>query len=144
MIKTETLEEFWLDPRLAADTIVVGDLPLCRLLLMRNAHYPWFILVPRRGGVTEMHALTAIDRNRLMEESAALAMAMERAFAPRVMNVGKLGNIVPQLHLHHVARSPGDPCWPGPVWGQPAQAVHDRRGAAALIAQLLHHLEPVP
>ncbi len=142
-MNTEILQEFELDARLAADTLVVGDLPLCRLLLMRNADYPWFILVPRRPGVTEMHALDACDRRQLMEESSALALAMENAFAPRVMNVGKLGNIVPQLHLHHVARSPGDPGWPGPVWGRPAGTMHDRRSAAAVIERLLRCLGPL-
>jgi diadenosine tetraphosphate (Ap4A) HIT family hydrolase len=132
---------FQLDPRLEQDTLTVSEFRLCRLLLMRNADYPWFILVPRRDGVTEMHALTPPDRVQLMEESWALSAAMQLAFEPQSLNVAKLGNVVPQLHLHHVARSVGDPAWPGPVWGCPAGRVHDAHSADAMIARLLRHLD---
>jgi diadenosine tetraphosphate (Ap4A) HIT family hydrolase len=141
MAGTDTPAAFQLDPRLEQDTRIVAELPLCRLLLMRNADYPWFILVPRRDGVTEMHALTPADRTQLMVESWALSAAMQLAFAPRSLNVAKLGNVVPQLHLHHVARSPEDPAWPGPVWGRPAGSVHDPESADAMIARLLQHLD---
>nr|WP_296747897.1 HIT domain-containing protein [Thioalkalivibrio sp.] len=137
-------EEFRLDARLAQDTVHVTEFPCCRLLLIRNADYPWFILVPRLAGVTELHHLSAPDLARLMEESRVLATAMEAAFAPRALNVAKLGNVVPQLHLHHVARVPGDAAWPGPVWGRPAGALHDHASAKAMIARLLGHMAAGP
>ena len=144
MASNGTTEEFRLDPRLEQDTVHVTEFPLCRLLLMRNADYPWFILVPRLVGVTELHRLAAPDLARLMEESRVLATAMDAAFAPRALNVAKLGNVVPQLHLHHVARFPGDAAWPGPVWGRPAGALHDQASAEAMIARVLGHLAADP
>lgn len=114
----EELElEFVLDSRLANDCIVLGDFPLCRLLLMNDAQYPWFILVPRRAGATEIYHLSKEDRQQLMDESAELAELMADSFAAKKMNIGALGNIVSQLHIHHVARQESDPAWPGPVWG---------------------------
>ncbi len=109
---------FQLDPRLQKDCIVIGDFPLCRLLLMNDATYPWFILVPRRENSREIHRLSDADQQQLWRESAQLAQWMEQAFAFEKLNVAALGNVVSQLHLHHVGRSPSDPCWPGPVWGQ--------------------------
>jgi len=144
MANNGTTEEFRLDPRLEQDTVHVTDFPLCRLLLMRNADYPWFILVPRLVGVTELHRLSVPELARLMEESRVLAAAMEAAFAPRALNVAKLGNVVPQLHLHHVARVPGDAAWPGPVWGRPVGALHDHASAKAMIARLLGHMAAGP
>ncbi len=144
MATNEITEEFRLDARLAQDTVHVTEFPCCRLLLIRNADYPWFILVPRLAGVTELHHLSAPDLARLMEESRVLATAMEAAFAPRALNVAKLGNVVPQLHLHHVARVPGDAAWPGPVWGRPAGALHDHASAKAMIARLLGHMAAGP
>lgn len=110
--------EFELDPRLAADCIVLGDFPLSRLLLMNDSQYPWFILVPRRVGVTEIYHLSPDERIQLMAESAELAEVIADSFAARKMNIATLGNVVPQLHLHHVARQENDPAWPGPVWGK--------------------------
>lgn len=117
---------FVLHPRLAADCIPVGELPLCSLLLMNDANYPWFILVPRRADVREIHHLPPQDRHQLLAESCALAEAMEVIFKPVKMNVAALGNMVPQLHMHHIARFAADPAWPQPVWGRvPAKAYGD-------------------
>lgn len=114
---------FELHPRLAQDCLPVTELPLCRVLLMNDAHYPWFILVPRRESLREIHHLAAADRVLLLQESCALASAMEQVFAPCKLNVAALGNLVPQLHVHHIARFEDDPAWPQPVWGKrPAQA----------------------
>lgn len=110
--------EFELAPRLAADTLPVGDFPLCRVLLMNDANYPWFILVPRRAGVTEIHHLSLGDRQQLMHESSFLAEALADLFQARKMNIAALGNLEPQLHLHHVVRQETDPAWPHPVWGR--------------------------
>lgn len=101
----------------------IGYFPLCRLLLMPDAHYPWFILVPDREGVGEIHHLSETDRQQLLLESCLLSEAMEQAFEPDKLNIAALGNIVPQLHLHHVARYRHDATWPAPIWGKlPAKA----------------------
>ena len=118
---------FELHPRLAEDTYYVGDFPLCALLLSRDANYPWFILVPRVAGVTEIHQLEPERRASLLDESCLLAEGLERAFAADKLNVAALGNVVPQLHLHHIVRYRADPAWPRPVWGAvPAIAYSDR------------------
>src|SRR5690554_205068 len=101
--------DFQLDARLAQDCQVVGDLPLCRLLLMKDANYPWCILVPRRSGVREWHHLSDEDRVDLLAESCRLASVMENLFQPHKLNVAALGNLVPQLHVHHIARYTDDP-----------------------------------
>ena len=106
-----------LHERLGADTIALGDFPLCRLLLMNDAQYPWFILVPRREGAREIYRLAEADQQQLLQESSQLARAIMDAFAGEKLNVAALGNLVPQLHVHHVVRYARDPAWPRPVWG---------------------------
>jgi len=110
--------EFELDSRLMADTIALGDFPLCRLLLMNDSQYPWLILVPRRAGVTELYHLPANEQQQLMHEVSELAETLADLFQASKMNVATLGNMVPQLHMHVIARQASDPAWPGPVWGQ--------------------------
>lgn len=107
-----------LHAQLAADTLVVGEFPLSRLLLMNDARYPWCILVPRVIGARELHWLDDADQLQLLRESTALSRAMEAAFQPHKMNVAALGNAVPQLHVHHIARYRNDAAWPAPVWGR--------------------------
>lgn len=108
---------FVLDPRLEQDTAPVAAFPLCRVLLMRDARYPWLILVPTKPDLTELHDLEPADRARLFEEISDCSRVLQRLFDPKKINVGALGNIVRQLHIHVVARQTGDPAWPGPVWG---------------------------
>lgn len=110
-------EEFQLHPRLAADCIKIGRLPLSLLLLLDDARYPWFVLVPQRAGMTEVFELPAAEQQQLWHESAQLSQHMKQAFHADKMNIGSLGNLVPQLHVHHIARFTSDPAWPGPVWG---------------------------
>lgn len=108
---------FELDPRLAADTYEVGDLPLCRVLLMNESRYPWLIAVPRRPALTELTALPADEYTTLWQEMRQLSLALP-ALAPfDKLNVGALGNVVAQLHVHIVGRRRDDPAWPAPVWG---------------------------
>lgn len=109
---------FELHPQLASDTHPIGDLALCRVLLMDDAHWPWVILVPRRAAIREIFELGEADRVQLLRESSQLAANMVEVFEADKMNVAALGNVVPQLHLHHIARHVGDPAWPKPVWGQ--------------------------
>ena len=127
---------FTLHPRLAADTSFIADWPLCRVLLMEDARYFWLVLVPRLDGMTEITELTAQDRALLMEETAR-AGALIKGDAK--LNIGALGNLVPQLHLHVVARHPGDPAWPGPVWGHSPAVPYDDAARAARIALVRSH-----
>ncbi|MGE0790940.1 MAG: HIT domain-containing protein [Sandaracinaceae bacterium] len=110
-------DSFELDARIERDSVSVGRLPLCEVRLHRDARYPWVLLVPARAGVREIHELSARDRVALIEESSAVAAAMQRLFEADKMNVAALGNMVPQLHVHHVARFVGDDAWPGAIWG---------------------------
>jgi len=109
---------FELHPQLAKDCIGLGRLALCRLLLMQDANYPWFILVPEREGVREVHELEDADRRLLWGESALLARALTKGFAPHKLNIAALGNQVSQLHVHHIVRYTHDAAWPSPVWGK--------------------------
>ncbi len=107
-----------LHAQLKQDCHVLGRFPLSLLLLLDDAQYPWFILVPQRRDVCEIHHLCEADQQQLLRESVILAQAMERAFTADKMNVAALGNVVPQLHVHHIARFRDDPAWPAPVWGR--------------------------
>ena len=127
-------EPFELHPRLEADTFAIADWDLCRVLLMNDCRYPWLILVPRRNWVREIHELKTIDRTILMEEISQASAALQAAFGPDKMNVGALGNIVEQLHVHVIARSKSDPAWPGPVWGH-GDAEAYAKGTENLIAE---------
>ena len=127
---------FTLPPRLEADTHLVCDWPLCRVLLMNDARYPWLVLVPRQDNLTEITDLAAADRAILMEEIARAGAIVRNRPGVTKLNVGALGNLVPQLHIHVVGRHAGDPAWPGPVWGHsPAQPYTDtaRDGVLALV-----------
>jgi len=127
---------FALHPRLAADAIVLGDFPLCRLLLMNDAQYPWFILVPRRDGAREIYLLDEADQQQLWRESALLSRALMDAFGGEKLNVAALGNVVPQLHLHHIVRFASDAAWPGPVWGRHPPRPYTTEDRARVLAQL--------
>lgn len=108
---------FDLDQRLQEDTFVLGDFPLCRLLLSKDANYPWFILVPRRADISELFQLSDGDQAQLWKETTFLAETLKDSFAADKMNVATLGNVVSQLHMHVIVRKRNDPAWPAPVWG---------------------------
>jgi diadenosine tetraphosphate (Ap4A) HIT family hydrolase len=108
---------FVLDTKLHTDTIELTALPLCLVRLMNDRRFPWVILVPARPGVTEIIDLDAADRTRLIEEIALVSTVMRDLFRPTKLNVGALGNVVAQLHVHVIARFANDEAWPGPVWG---------------------------
>jgi diadenosine tetraphosphate (Ap4A) HIT family hydrolase len=133
---------FLLDARLAADTAVVGDLPLSRVLLMNDGNYPWLVLVPRENGLVELLDLSPADRARLIEEVALVAEALRRETDCDKLNVGAIGNIVAQLHVHVVARFRGDAAWPKPVWGAVPPAPRDTGEASALRRRLAEALSP--
>jgi len=110
--------EFTLAPELARDCIDVADWPLCKVLLMNDSQYPWFILVPRKAGLKESIDLTESEQVLLMQESAKLSHLLREVFSPDKLNVAALGNMVPQLHIHHIVRYTHDKAWPAPVWGK--------------------------
>lgn len=113
---------FALDQRLADDTFIVGRFELSLVLLAKDANYPWCILVPEREDVIELYHLSDVDQQQLTRESCRLAEVMNSLFDADKINIAALGNIVPQLHLHHVARFATDPAWPAPIWGaQPSK-----------------------
>ncbi|QDE39089.1 HIT domain-containing protein [Luteibacter pinisoli] len=131
---------FELDARLAGDTLVVGDLPLCRVLLMRDSRFAWLVLVPRQTGLAEVADLAEADRAALWREVDQAGAAL-RAVAPcDKLNIGALGNIVRQLHVHVVARVEGDAAWPGPVWGSGKAEPH--ANPEPLVEQLRQALFP--
>lgn len=134
-----TTDGFTLHPRLAADTLSLGQSRLCDLRLMNDATWPWVILVPMRTNIREIYQLDEADQQRLLWESSRLSQAMMAAFSGDKMNVAALGNMVPQLHLHHIVRFEGDPAWPGPVWGKQAPVAYSHAEFDRLRAQL----EPV-
>jgi len=110
-------EAFALHPKLAADCLVLGDLPVSRILLMNDQRFPWCILVPRLAGLRELHDLPCTARLALFEEIEVVSQALLARCNASKINVGALGNLVPQLHVHVVGRSNADPAWPRPVWG---------------------------
>ena len=127
---------FSLDPRLQQDTLVAGEFPLCRLLLMNDRTYPWLILVPRRPEVREIFELCQADQEQLLRESTLLARALHDLCRPDKLNIAALGNVVPQLHLHHIARFRTDPAWPAPVWGKTPAAPYAPDEARAFLQKL--------
>ncbi len=111
------MHDFALHPQLAADTIEIGQLALCRVLLMNDANYPWLILVPQRPGLREIFELSTDEQTQLIHESSRVARLMHAHFKADKMNIAALGNMVPQLHIHHIARYKADLAWPAPVFG---------------------------
>lgn len=108
---------FQLHPRLQADTFFVSDLTLSRLLLMNDKRFPWLILVPKRNGIKELYQLKRLEQNQLLLEITEISKWLQTKFSADKINIGALGNQVPQLHIHIIARKLSDPAWPNPVWG---------------------------
>lgn len=127
---------FTLHPQLAGDSLPVGDLTLSQLRLSNDAGFPWLILIPRRADVSEIIELDEADRAVLMQEIAAVSQALKTLTGCDKLNVAALGNMVPQLHIHVIARFKGDPAWPKPVWGQVPAKPYAEAVATDLISQL--------
>lgn len=111
---------FSLHPQLAKDTFYVGDFPLSTCRLMNDMQFPWLILIPRVAGVSELYELSPADQEQFLRESSWLSSQLARVFRADKMNVAALGNVVNQLHFHHIVRYHNDSMWPKPVWGVPA------------------------
>lgn len=109
---------FSLHPALKKDCIDLGQLDLCRVLLMNDQQFPWLILVPERENITEIYQLSINDQQQLMRESSYIAEQLARLYQADKINIAALGNIVPQLHIHHVVRYKTDKAWPAPIWGK--------------------------
>lgn len=125
-----------LDPQLQQDTVQLGQFPLCDVLLMKDAQYPWVILVPRQASIREAFHLSVEDQHRLSDESAYVSQRMADFFEADSMNVAALGNVVAQLHVHHVVRKQDDPTWPKPVWGALSAKPYDKEALEELVTDL--------
>lgn len=116
---------FTLHPQLERDTINIGDLPLCRVLVIQDANYPWLLLVPRRSDAVEILDLDEVEQAQLMTETTRVARALREVTQCDKLNIAALGNAVPQLHVHIIARRKTDAAWPRPVWGAVPPLNHD-------------------
>ena len=130
-------ESAWsLHARLNEDTIDIGDLPLSRVLVIKDAHYPWLLLVPRRPDVVEIIDLNEVEPAQLMTETSRAARALKEITKCEKLNIAALGNMVPQLHVHVIARRSSDAAWPRPVWGVMPPLAHDAEEVQRFISAL--------
>ncbi len=127
---------FTLHPQLEQDTSLLGEFPLCTVLLNRDDSVPWIILVPMVDGVRELHQLSMEKQQQFLVESQIVFKALEKLFLPDKLNFGALGNMVPQLHIHHVVRFISDVAWPGPIWGNSAGQYRNETEQAALAEKI--------
>jgi diadenosine tetraphosphate (Ap4A) HIT family hydrolase len=134
------MKDFQLDPRLAHDGILLGELELCLLLMMNNALVPWFILVPRVTE-TELYRLSQSRQASLLHEINLISEFVQTAFASDKLNVASIGNIVSQLHVHIMGRKRDDFCWPQVVWGRPERQAYTETEIAQVSQRLQLHLK---
>jgi len=132
---------FQLHPRLQQDCITIGRFELCRLLMMNDSQYPWFILVPEKTDINEIYQLTKPDRELLAEESGYLAENLAELYQADKMNIAAIGNIVPQLHIHHIVRYQTDRAWPAPIWGKFDAVPYTEQQITDNLARLRKQLE---
>jgi diadenosine tetraphosphate (Ap4A) HIT family hydrolase len=125
-----------LSAQLKTDTIDIGDLPLSRVLIIKDAHYPWLLLVPRRPDIIEIIDLSEVEQAQLMTEVCRVARALKDITKCDKLNIAALGNLVPQLHVHVIARRAGDAAWPRPVWGVMPPLPHDGEEVQNFISAL--------
>ena len=125
-----------LHPQLEKDTIDIGDLPLSRVLVIRDANYPWLLLVPRRSEAVEIIDLDEVEQAQLMTETSRAARALKDVTKCDKLNIAALGNVVPQLHVHIIGRRAGDAAWPRPVWGVMQPLPHDAEEVQTFISTL--------
>jgi diadenosine tetraphosphate (Ap4A) HIT family hydrolase len=130
-------ESAWsLHPQLKQDTIDIGDLPLSKVLVIKDANYPWLLLVPRRPEKVEIIDLDEVEQAQLMAEVSRAAKALKEITKCDKLNIAALGNMVPQLHVHVIARRTGDAAWPRPVWGVVPPLAHDAAEVQHFISAL--------
>jgi diadenosine tetraphosphate (Ap4A) HIT family hydrolase len=131
---------FPLHPRLVADCHALGQFALCTALVMDDARFPWVILVPQRPDIREIFELREDEQAQVWRESSLLARAMMRACRGDKFNLAALGNVVPQLHIHHIVRRIGDAAWPAPVWGRGEAVPYEAEALRGLFERLLGEL----
>ena len=127
---------FVLHSQLAQDTVFIKDLPLCQVRLMNDSQYPWVILVPRKTNCVEVYDLNEQDFKQLHQESLSIGKKMMMHFQGDKLNIAALGNVVPQLHIHHIVRFKSDIAWPAPVWGKQQSTHYTSAELKETIAQL--------
>lgn len=132
---------FQLDPALNKDCFILGSFDLSLLLMMNDSNYPWCILVPQRAEISEIYQLSQDEQQQLMAESSQLSLAMDREFQADKMNIAALGNVVKQLHLHHVVRYQTDPCWPAPIWGKDPAVPYTHEAQRKMARQIISALD---
>jgi len=135
------MTDFTLHPQLAKDSVFVSKLKLCRVLLITDATYPWLVLVPERRDIREIHQLDDEDQQVLMQEISFVAESLEALVDADKINVAALGNMVPQLHVHVIARFEGDPAWPAPVWGAVPKTPYEPHQLEATVSSIRDALE---
>ena len=126
---------FELHPRLSEDCFHVGDFSLSRLLMMNDSNYPWFILVPRVPNISEIYQLSSEDQAQLAVESSVLSETLASMFDADKMNIAALGNVVSQLHIHHIVRYENDAVWPDPVWGKIPTLPYDKQKQSEIFSK---------
>ena len=131
-----TISEFKLHPQLKKDCVIIGDFDLNLVLLMNDKQYPWFILLPKRTAMKEIHELTGTDQQQFIKESSIFSKAIHEIFAADKINVAALGNMVPQLHIHHIVRYETDSAWPAPIWGVKPSLAYQVGEVKAIITKL--------
>jgi len=131
---------FQLHPRLEQDCIAIGRFELCRLLMMNDSQYPWFVLVPERANLQEIYQLSKAERELLTEESSYLAENLAALYKADKMNIAAIGNMVPQLHIHHIVRYRADKAWPAPVWGKFDAVPYSERQIEENLARIKNQL----
>jgi diadenosine tetraphosphate (Ap4A) HIT family hydrolase len=144
MILPPSLADWELDPLLERDTTPVGDMPLSRVLLIKDSTYPWLLLVPRRHLAVEITDLDMIEQAQLMSEIAHASHTLKALTGCDKINVAALGNVVSQLHVHIIARSRGDAAWPRPVWNAVPPRDYDKAALDKLLAALRQRLTLTP
>ena len=127
------MTDFALDPRLAADSVFIADGPLSQVRLMDDTRFPWLVLVPRVNGVSEWLELDGGQQRLLLAEINQAGQLIRTQPGVQKLNIGALGNIVRQLHIHLVGRHEADPAWPGPVWGSGSAARHEPAALQAAV-----------
>ncbi len=127
---------FQLHSQLVKDTVLIGQYDLCRILLMNDSQFPWCILVPEVAAITEIYQLSRRQQEQLIQESSRLAGSLAGLYKADKMNIAAIGNLVPQLHIHHVVRYRNDKAWPAPVWGKFDAVPYTETGLSSALVKI--------
>ena len=130
---------FQLHPRLIEDCITIGRFDLCQLMMMNDSRYPWFVLVPEKADIKEIYQLNKPDLHKLVEESSYLAENLALLYHADKMNVAAIGNLVPQLHIHHIVRYQTDKAWPAPIWGKFATIPYTQQQITSSVCNISYY-----